>query len=407
MKKVFTTGQVAKICRVSPRVVGKWFDAGKLGGYRIPGSQDRRIPREHLIRFLKEHGLPLGELEESPHGAGDPDGNGWLPGRSEPTQETPQPARPVVTEETGPREETRAEYTTTEVARLCRVSQRTVSKWFDSGKLRGYRAQGTGGRRIPRDSLIRFLQENGMPLGSLSVFAPGGEVEEAPEPQPRSNNPGRGTGTAGELGMRLAELELSVRATNCLESEGIGTLRELVVRSDEELLEIPNFGETTLREVKEKLAEHGLRLGLMLPASGPHPGEANHRPRAAEPIAGVPNGPEALGWLRDNPNPDSFPSGRFAAPDGTTRAAVRFVERLYSLGAERVVIPSWAIRYDSSPVPYELWAYASGVVVVLPPEGLQREALIWTCAREMEWSRFDVWDEPEQYVGRRVVELVW
>ena len=64
MKKVFTTGQVAKICKVAPRTVRKWFDSGRLRGYRIPGSQDRRIPREHLIRFLKEHGMPLGELEE-------------------------------------------------------------------------------------------------------------------------------------------------------------------------------------------------------------------------------------------------------------------------------------------------------------------------------------------------------
>lgn len=64
MKKVFTTGQVAKICKVAPRTVSKWFDSGKLRGYRIPGSQDRRIPREHLIRFLKEHNMPLGELEE-------------------------------------------------------------------------------------------------------------------------------------------------------------------------------------------------------------------------------------------------------------------------------------------------------------------------------------------------------
>jgi excisionase family DNA binding protein len=339
MKKVFTTGQVAKICRVSSRVVGKWFDSGKLRGYRIPGHQDRRIPRDQLIRFLKEHGLPLGELEESQPGAGDPDGNDWLPGRPEATEDTPQPAMAVVLEETGPLEEPRDEYTTTEVARLCRVSQRTVSKWFDSGKLRGYRAQGTGGRRIPRDNLIRFLQENGMPLGSLSAFAPRGDIKEA--------------------------------------------------------------------EVKEKLAEHGLRRGMGLPANGPHPGATNHRQGAADATAGAPDGPEALGWLRDNPNPDSFPSGRFAAPDGTTREAARFVERLYSLGAERVVIPSWAIRYDSSPVPYELWAYASGVVVVLPAEGLQREALIWACAREMEWSRFDVWDEPEQYAGRRVVELVW
>ncbi len=64
MKKVFTTGQVAKICKVAPRTVSKWFDSGRLKGYRIPGSQDRRIPREQLLRFLKEHGMPLGELEE-------------------------------------------------------------------------------------------------------------------------------------------------------------------------------------------------------------------------------------------------------------------------------------------------------------------------------------------------------
>ena len=63
-KKVFTTGQVAKICQVAPRTVSKWFDSGKLRGYRIPGSQDRRIPRDHLIKFLKENGMPLGHLEE-------------------------------------------------------------------------------------------------------------------------------------------------------------------------------------------------------------------------------------------------------------------------------------------------------------------------------------------------------
>jgi excisionase family DNA binding protein len=61
---VFTTGQVAKICQVAPRTVSKWFDSGKLRGYRIPGSQDRRIPRDQLIRFLKENGMPLGQLEE-------------------------------------------------------------------------------------------------------------------------------------------------------------------------------------------------------------------------------------------------------------------------------------------------------------------------------------------------------
>jgi excisionase family DNA binding protein len=64
MIRVFTTGQVAKICKVAPRTVSKWFDSGRLKGYRIPGSQDRRIPREYLIRFLKEHGMPMGDLED-------------------------------------------------------------------------------------------------------------------------------------------------------------------------------------------------------------------------------------------------------------------------------------------------------------------------------------------------------
>lgn len=70
-----------------------------------------------------------------------------------------------------------------------------------------------------------------------------------------------------KLNMSLAELELSVRATNCLESEGITSVRDLVIRNDEELLEVRNFGETTLKEVKIKLQERGLHLGMKLPSA--------------------------------------------------------------------------------------------------------------------------------------------
>jgi len=63
-KDVLTTGEVARICGVSARTVAHWFDSGRLKGYRIPSSQDRRIPLENLIRFLKEHGMPLRELED-------------------------------------------------------------------------------------------------------------------------------------------------------------------------------------------------------------------------------------------------------------------------------------------------------------------------------------------------------
>jgi DNA-directed RNA polymerase subunit alpha len=65
-----------------------------------------------------------------------------------------------------------------------------------------------------------------------------------------------------KLNMSLAELELSVRATNCLESEGITTVRDLVTRNDDELLEVRNFGETTLKEVKIQLQARGLALGM-------------------------------------------------------------------------------------------------------------------------------------------------
>ena len=61
-KDVLTTGEVAKICNVAPRTVSKWFDTGSLKGYRIPGSKDRRIPLNGLVRFMKEHNIPLNGL---------------------------------------------------------------------------------------------------------------------------------------------------------------------------------------------------------------------------------------------------------------------------------------------------------------------------------------------------------
>jgi len=62
-KNVLTTGEVARICNVAPRTVSKWFDSGQLRGYRIPGSKDRRIPLDHLVRFMRAHGIPLNGLD--------------------------------------------------------------------------------------------------------------------------------------------------------------------------------------------------------------------------------------------------------------------------------------------------------------------------------------------------------
>src|SRR5215468_5997900 len=58
-----------------------------------------------------------------------------------------------------------------------------------------------------------------------------------------------------KLGMPISELNLSVRASNCLESENIMTVRDLITRSEDQLLEVRNFGETTLTEVRNKLRD--------------------------------------------------------------------------------------------------------------------------------------------------------
>ncbi|MGB7160379.1 MAG: DNA-directed RNA polymerase subunit alpha [Tepidisphaeraceae bacterium] len=70
-----------------------------------------------------------------------------------------------------------------------------------------------------------------------------------------------------KLDMTVQELDLSVRANNCLESAKISTVRELVKKTDGDLLKVRSFGKTSLREVKRKLADLGLSLGMDLDAA--------------------------------------------------------------------------------------------------------------------------------------------
>jgi len=63
VKDVFSTGEVAQICSVSQQTVIRCFDGGRLRGYRVPGSKFRRIPRDSLIEFMKDHQIPLDRLE--------------------------------------------------------------------------------------------------------------------------------------------------------------------------------------------------------------------------------------------------------------------------------------------------------------------------------------------------------
>ncbi len=63
MKTVFTTGEAAKICKVSQQTIIRCFDNGQLKGFRVPGSRFRRIPREALYKFMRDTGIPTDALE--------------------------------------------------------------------------------------------------------------------------------------------------------------------------------------------------------------------------------------------------------------------------------------------------------------------------------------------------------
>jgi excisionase family DNA binding protein len=63
MKEVYSTGEAAKVCRVSQQTIIRCFDAGKLQGFYVPGSRFRRIPRDALVKFMKDNGIPISNLD--------------------------------------------------------------------------------------------------------------------------------------------------------------------------------------------------------------------------------------------------------------------------------------------------------------------------------------------------------
>src|SRR3954465_2910255 len=63
MKTVFTTREAAEICKVSQQTIIRCFDSGRLKGFRVPGSRFRRIPREALVAFMRDNGIPPDALD--------------------------------------------------------------------------------------------------------------------------------------------------------------------------------------------------------------------------------------------------------------------------------------------------------------------------------------------------------
>jgi excisionase family DNA binding protein len=63
MKTIFTTGEAADVCKVSQQTIIRCFDSGRLKGFRVPGSRFRRIPRESLLQFMRDNGIPPDALD--------------------------------------------------------------------------------------------------------------------------------------------------------------------------------------------------------------------------------------------------------------------------------------------------------------------------------------------------------
>jgi excisionase family DNA binding protein len=64
-KAVYTTGEAAVVCKLSQQTIIRCFDSGQIQGFRVPGSKFRRIPRDSLVKFMKDNGIPLDGMENN------------------------------------------------------------------------------------------------------------------------------------------------------------------------------------------------------------------------------------------------------------------------------------------------------------------------------------------------------
>lgn len=78
---VLTTGELAKVCHVAPRTAAKWIDSGRVRGFRLPGSADRRVSDAEAARFLRASGMDVPAWLDGPRVllAACPCGGAWLP----------------------------------------------------------------------------------------------------------------------------------------------------------------------------------------------------------------------------------------------------------------------------------------------------------------------------------------
>ncbi len=139
------------------------------------------------------------------------------------------------------------------------------------------------GRRTNYDRLVMKIETNGAVAPDialveaakilrkhLNAFVDYFELsrqlpQEEPEPIPEVRHLEEPDVPESKLSMPLSALDLSARASHCLEGEGIRIVKDLLQKTEKALLEVRNFGRVTLQEVAEKLAEYGLEIGQLAP----------------------------------------------------------------------------------------------------------------------------------------------
>jgi DNA-directed RNA polymerase subunit alpha len=115
----------------------------------------------------------------------------------------------------------------------------------------------TDGSVEPRESIGQAAE---ILIRQLAIFTDLDRIEGFGDPQPGAETPAEPALARGMENFPIEELELGVRSYNCLKRVGIETIGDLVVKSENELSAIPNFGKKSVEEVKETLATHGLTL---------------------------------------------------------------------------------------------------------------------------------------------------
>ncbi|MHC4664077.1 MAG: helix-turn-helix domain-containing protein [Planctomycetota bacterium] len=128
-KEVYTSGDIARILKVTTNTVTKWFDQGVIKGYTLPGSKARRITASDFEAFIKRHEVPVGRLQKE------------------------------------------ASFTTAECAHFCFVTTNTVTKWADKGLLPCFNLGGSNRRLIFQKELVNFMKENSIPQDRLKNYA--------------------------------------------------------------------------------------------------------------------------------------------------------------------------------------------------------------------------------------------